>query len=259
MTLVLLHGFLGLPESWNDVVSALGTTERVLRPALLGHGAADWDARPLPATFSDEVARLGAHLREQRVGRVHLVGYSMGARVALVLAERHPELIERLTLVSGSAGLDDDDERRARDASDARLADELCANGLPAFVRAWEALPLFATQQRLAPGARARHRARRLSHRADLVAHALRTLSLGRMPVMTERLASIQVPVTLVAGALDTKFSRIARSIAPLFPRGTVRLVDGAGHDPCLERPRELAALVAAASGADHDAQRRLP
>ncbi len=242
MTLVLLHGFLGLPDSWNEVVAWLGARERVLRPALLGHGAGPWET--LPGSFDAEVERIATRMAVDGERAAHLVGYSMGARVALVLAARHPELVSRLTLISGTAGLDDDDERRARAIADDRLASEMRELGLPAFVRAWEALPLFATQQRLAPGARARHRARRLAHREDRVARALETLSPGRMPVMTKLLGAIEPPVTLVAGSLDPKFTGIARAIAPLFARARVRIVDGAGHDPCLERPRELAALL---------------
>ncbi len=244
MTLVLLHGFLGLPESWNEVVAWLGPGDRVLRPALLGHGPAEWASLGLANTFDAEVERLAMRLRAERVKGAHLVGYSMGARVALVLAAEHPELVARLTMISGSAGLDDEDERRARASADVRLADELRDAGLPSFVRKWEALPLFATQQRLSAGARARHRARRLAHREDFVARALETLSPGRMPVMTDRLGQITAPVSLIAGSFDTKFTGIARSIAPLFARARVRIVDGAGHDPCLERPRELAALI---------------
>jgi 2-succinyl-6-hydroxy-2,4-cyclohexadiene-1-carboxylate synthase len=244
VTLVLLHGFLGLPESWNEVVTALAPAERVLRPALLGHGPADWASLGLPSSFDDEVDRLASRLQIEGVSATHLVGYSMGARVALVLASRYPALVSRLTMISGHAGLDDDDERRERALQDDRLAQELRELGLPSFVRTWEALPLFATQRRLAPGTRARHRARRLAHREAFVAHALETLSPGRMPVMTKQLGTLDIPVTLVAGALDPKFTAIARSIAPLFPNARVRIVDGAGHDPCLERPRELAALM---------------
>jgi 2-succinyl-6-hydroxy-2,4-cyclohexadiene-1-carboxylate synthase len=241
VTLVLIHGFLGLPESWSEVVSGLRSRARVVRPTLLGHGAA---APCSSRTFDDEVDRLAASLRDLRVSRAHLAGYSMGARVALVLAARHPELVGRLTLVSGTAGIDDDDERRVRALADDRLAMTLRAGGLPAFVRDWEALPLFATQQRLAADLRARHRARRLSHDASRLANALEVLSPGRMPVMTRRLASLEPPVTLVAGALDPKFVSIARAIAPLFANARVEIVDGAGHDVCLERPRALAALL---------------
>ena len=47
-----------------------------------------------------------------------------------------------------------------------------------------------------------------------------------------------------VAGALDLKFVAIARSIEPLFSDARVRILPDTGHDPTLERPRELAALI---------------
>lgn len=244
MTYVFLHGFLGLPESWNEVQTGLADGQRIVRPALFGHGPHAWSLDEAPKTFEDEVDRLARALDDDGVSRAHLVGYSMGARVALVLALRHPHLVSRLTLVSGHAGLHDESERRERALADERLAAELRAEGLPAFVRRWEALPLFATQDRLPPQVRARHRARRLSHREPVVAHALEILSPGRMPLVTPRLSELALPVTLVVGALDPKFMGIARAIAPLFPSARVHVIDEAGHDPCLERPREIAALI---------------
>ncbi len=244
MTHVLLHGFLGLPESWNEVLTASAEPRLVVRPALFGHGPGAWSLADAPRSFDEEVDRIARELASDRVGRAHLVGYSMGARLALALALRHPHLVSRLTLLSGHAGLHDETERRERTLDDDRLADELRADGLPAFVRRWEALPLFATQGRLPPAVRARHRARRLSHREPVVAHALEILSPGRMPLLTSRLGELTVPVSLVVGALDTKFTGIARSIAPLFPSARVHVIDDAGHDPCLERPRDVASLL---------------
>jgi 2-succinyl-6-hydroxy-2,4-cyclohexadiene-1-carboxylate synthase len=242
VTTVLLHGFLGAPDSWDEVARALPSHERVLRPALMGHGRADW--RELPATFDDEVDRLARALTREATGPVHLVGYSMGARVALVLALRHPSLVRRLTLVSVLPGIADDDERSARARHDDSLARELARDGLPAFVARWETLPLFASQRDLPADVRARHRVLRLSHDASSVARALNVLTPGRMPVTTPALGSIDAKTLLVAGALDAKFVAAARSIAPLFPEASLRILPDTGHDPCLERPRELAALI---------------
>ena len=64
------------------------------------------------------------------------------------------------------------------------------------------------------------------------------------MPVATPRLAEVRAKTLLVAGALDLKFVAIARSIEPLFSDARVRILPDTGHDPTLERPRELAALI---------------
>lgn len=242
MTTVLLHGFLGSPASWDEVASALPGRERVLRPLLMGHGRNDW--REAPSTFEQEVDRIADGLERENARRVHLVGYSMGARLALVLALRHPELVARLTLVSGLPGITDDDERRVRARLDDALARDLVEGGLPAFVARWEMLPLFASQRELPSDVRARHRAVRLAHDETPLAHALTVLTPGRMPVTTRRLGEITAKTLLVAGALDTKFVAAARSIEPLFPDARVRILPDTGHDPTLERPRELAALI---------------
>lgn len=243
MSFVFVHGFLGLPSSWDEVIEAGRWAGPIERMTLLGHGlATDW-ARA-PETFDDEVARIAGQARASIGGPAHWVGYSMGARVALVLAARHPELVSRLTLVSGSAGLPSEDERHERARADDTLARELELEGLPAFVQRWEQLPLFTSQQRLPASERAKHRLRRLAHREQHVSRALTVLTPGRMPVVTGALSSITARVTLVAGSLDTKYAQIARALMPLFPKARVRVLDGAGHDLCLERPRELAALV---------------
>ena len=242
MTTVLLHGFLGGPASWDGVVTALPSSERVLRPTLMGHGRGD--SGDASGTFDEEVDRLACALEKEHAGTVHLVGYSMGARVALVLALRHPRLVERLTLVSVLPGIADADERRVRARLDDALAAELVSNGLPAFVARWESLPLFESQRELPAELRARHRAIRLAHDAALLARALTVLTPGRMPVTTPRLGEIGARTLLVAGSRDPKFVAAARSIEPLFVDAHVRILPDTGHDPTLEKPRELASLI---------------
>ena len=53
MTLALLHGFLGVPESWEAIATALPSDARVLRPVLMGHGGARWGHTP--ESFDDSL------------------------------------------------------------------------------------------------------------------------------------------------------------------------------------------------------------
>ena len=81
--------------------------------------------------------------------RVDVAGYSLGARVALGLGLRAPERVGRLVLESGSPGLRRRRERGERRRDDAALAEVIERDGLEAFVRRWEALPLFDGLRRL--------------------------------------------------------------------------------------------------------------
>ena len=136
MNLLLLHGFLGTPSTWDRVVPGTGA------PLLPGHGP---DPDMSPASFEAAVDAIAASLLP---GPVIVAGYSMGARLALGLAVRHPGLVRAAVLASVNPGLGGD-ERAARIAWDDAQAATLIEHGLPAFVDGWERLPLFATQRRL--------------------------------------------------------------------------------------------------------------
>src|SRR6185369_6950562 len=86
-----------------------------------------------------------------------VVGYSLGARVALGLVATRRAA--RAILVSVNPGLAEA-ERPARRASDAAWARMARARGIDDFVDAWEAQPLFETQQRVPPGRRDARRRR---------------------------------------------------------------------------------------------------
>jgi 2-succinyl-6-hydroxy-2,4-cyclohexadiene-1-carboxylate synthase len=230
---LLLHGFTGAPSSWDEVVRLLPRDVRVLRPALLGHGG------PHTTGFDAEVDRIAAIVRAERLERAHVVGYSLGARIAIGLAARHPELAARATWISASPGMPGD---RARIAADEARAVLLEQQGTAAFVDAWEREPTFATQHALPPEIRAAHRARRLAHDPRGLAASLRTLGQGAMPAYD--LASIGIPVTLVVGSEDGKARGHALRMVESLPRARTVVVRGAGHDVVLERPAEVAALL---------------
>lgn len=236
--LVLLHGFTGGPSSWDEVVAALPVGPRVLRETLCGHGARELDTAE---DFAEEVDRLAARLRQAGVERAHLCGYSLGARVGLGLLVRHGALFGGATLVGGSAGLATDEERRER----ARIEEgwmALLREGIEPFVTMWERLPLFATQRR--GTALAAQRATRLLHRPEGLIRSLEVLGLARMPDLAPQLGGLAAPVELVTGALDDKFTRIARELVLRVPRARHHVVEGVGHNVPLEAPGALAERI---------------
>lgn len=166
------------------------------------------------------------------------VGYSMGGRLCLQLALDHPDVVERLVLVSASPGIADPSEAAERRAADEELVTELERDGVDTFLERWLAQPLFASL----PPEQADVEGRRTSSVGRLV-HQLRALGQGAQPSNWARLHEVQVPTALFVGSRDTKYVAIAEQMAgPL--RANMRVLSGRGHACHLESPGEFASLL---------------
>ncbi|MCE2576603.1 acetoin dehydrogenase dihydrolipoyllysine-residue acetyltransferase subunit [Komagataeibacter sp. FNDCR2] len=100
--LVLIHGFGGDLKNWMLNHAALAQGRRVIAFDLPGHGGSSKDVGPGTLAFFAEVtAQLLAHLK---LGRVHVLGHSLGGGIALTLAQMAPQSVASLTLIA-PAGL----------------------------------------------------------------------------------------------------------------------------------------------------------
>ena len=217
MKRVVLHGFAGSPRAFAPFFPDADA------PDLPGHGSAR-DA----ASWDDALARLSPDAPAE------LFGYSMGARLALAIALRRPERIARLVLESGTAGIEDADERARRKAEDDALADFIERSGMEKFVDRWEQHPTLASLRPFA----AALRPERMAHRPAGLASALRHLGTGAQPSLWGDLSSLRIPVRLIAGEQDARFAAIARRMRDLLPQADLVLVPDCGHAPHLERPQ---------------------
>lgn len=222
--IVALHGFTATPAMWQDV--GIGG------PTLLGHG------HNAPATggetFAMEVSRLTSQLPDTPV---HLVGYSLGARLSLAIALASPGRIHKLSLIGVNPGIEDTAERDLRVARDAAWSKKLRTEGIIAFVDAWQALALWESQAKLPEVRRDELRKERLSHDPEQLARAMDALGTGSMPQMWKALPSLDIPVQVIAGELDSKYAAIGTRICQLLPNASLHLLAGAGHNPVFENP----------------------
>jgi len=241
--LLLLHGFTGRGTAWGAHAAALGRAFRVITVDLPGHGRSG-TGTPERMTVERTADDLAAILRQTGVAPANVLGYSLGARIALRLAIAHPAVIRRLVLESPSAGLRTETERVTRRRSDEELATRLEADGIDAFVAAWERQPVFASQASLPPVRAARLRAMRLANRPEGLAASLRGAGQGAMEPLFNRLGAIVAPTLVVAGALDDRGRPRAEEVARGIPGARLEIIDRSGHTPHEERPRAFRRLV---------------
>ncbi len=241
---LLLHGFTGSKESWSGLLPLLEGSFRLLAVDLPGHGESGLPPCLQRYRMEEAAQDLAELVRRLAGGPVHLLGYSMGGRLALYFALEYPELARSLALESASPGLEGAAEREARRASDATLADRILAQGMEAFTAEWERLPLFASQASLPEAARRELRLRRLQNRPEGLAGSLRGMGTGVQPSLWGRLAALQLRTLLVAGELDEKFCALNRRMAQEIPAARLEIVPGAGHSVHLEQPLVYAKLL---------------
>lgn len=242
--LLLLHGFMGRGTSWAAHATAFARHFRVIAVDLPGHGRTGIPRDPARASVERTADDLATILHRAGCAPAHVVGYSLGARVALRLAVTRPDALRRLVLESPSAGISAEAERVARRAADADRAARLERDGIEAFVDEWEREPVFASQIGLPPARVTRLRSERLRNRPAGLAASLRGSGQGSMDPLHERLAWIRTPTLVIAGAMDPTGRARAEVVAAGIPGARLRIVPGAGHAPHLEAPRLFRSLV---------------
>ncbi|MBJ7471174.1 MAG: alpha/beta fold hydrolase [Solirubrobacteraceae bacterium] len=233
--LVLLHGFTQTGASWDLVQGALDLGDRrVLTPDQRGHGTQS-ATRPtvLPAMAADVMRQV------EGSAELALAGYSMGGRAALLAALASPGRVTHLALISTTAGIQDEAERAARVAADDTLATRIEGEGIEAFAAEWGSGPLFAGQS---PDVASAAREDRLRNDAAGLAASLRGAGTGKMGSLWGGLGALTMPVLVLTGERDDKFTAIGERLADEIPGAEHVVVPGAGHQLPLEAPEAVAA-----------------
>jgi 2-succinyl-6-hydroxy-2,4-cyclohexadiene-1-carboxylate synthase len=244
-TLVLLHGFTGSAAGWGHLLDILADYSlRIIAIDLPGHGQSDAPDEPQRYAIKRCQQDILAALQELGVskGQAIILGYSMGGRIALYTA--FSGFFGALILESSSPGLEDSAEREQRRVNDEALAASIEREGVPAFIERWENLPLFASQKTLRYECREALHRQRLQNSATGLAQSLRGVGTGVQPSLYTRLPTLHIPVLLIVGALDTKFTAIAKRMAQALPQSQLHIVPAAGHTVHLEQPQLFASLV---------------
>jgi 2-succinyl-6-hydroxy-2,4-cyclohexadiene-1-carboxylate synthase len=239
--LVLLHGFTQGPGSWDSLVAALDPSYRIVRVTLPGHGPVGGASAALRLSFEAAAAAVAdAVAAAAGPEPATWFGYSLGGRLALRLALDRPDLLEGLALLGATAGIEDAAARDARAEMDERLASGLERKGLDSFVEGWLSQKLFSGLAREAAGVEERKQGT-----VEGLAYSLRRLGTGAQEPVWGRLGEITVPVLVMAGEYDSKFSALAfRLAAAIGENAGISFVPGAGHAAHLERPQSVAAIL---------------
>jgi len=232
---VFLHGFTGSGDDWMPVMKEL---ENVCDPVtinLVGHGTDDPPPDKVAYTIDEQVKRILSIADRVSLERFVLAGYSMGGRIALNFAVNYPERLYGLILESATAGIEDAAKRKQRIESDEELAQFIESSDIKAFVERWMNLPLFASQSRLSPEIREEIKAQKVKNSKIALVNTLRAAGTGQMKPLWHRLSGLAMPVLLITGSIDEKFTDSSRRMAKLLPDCKHEIIEDTGHNVHLE------------------------
>lgn len=185
----------------------------------------------------DSLGAMADRLLADAPARFALLGHSMGARVALEVARRAPERVERLALVSTGTHPVAPGEADKRYA----LRDKGREQGMAALVADWLP-PMIAPDNR--PGLLAPLTA--MCMEQGLAAFEAQIEALLSRPALEDLLPTLSMPVLSCTGALDGwSPPEQAAAIADAIPGAMLEIVADAGHFLPLERPQAFTDIIA--------------
>jgi 2-succinyl-6-hydroxy-2,4-cyclohexadiene-1-carboxylate synthase len=235
---IALHGFSLTGEQFSPAGALLGRT--IIAPDLPGHGLSDSGATDIDSVL----ASLETLLTSPGAPRP-LIGYSQGARLALLTAVEDPSEISSLVLVSGTAGIRDPIARSTRASEDLELAERIVAIGLDPFIDSWTTGGITSVSH-LSEKHREWDRSVRSENSAVGLASALRGYGQGSQPSAWEEIRALRLPVLLVTGARDVRYTSINQEMAKSIPDVEFIVIDGAGHNPFADQPEATYGAVSA-------------
>ena len=242
--LLLLHGFTGSKETWDTLINALSSQYRVIALDLLGHGETNSPIDESRYRMEEVANDIREFLDKLEIKSVHLLGYSMGGRLALYFALHYPTYITSLILESCTPGLPKIEDRIARKESDENLATFILEKGIPAFVEKWENVPLFHPQKSLPANKQEEIRKGRLMQMPTGLSNSLKGMGTGVQPSLWEDINQITAPTLLICGELDEKFCNIMGKMEKSMKSAHLEKVLNAGHAIHVEQEGKFVTIV---------------
>lgn len=223
--IVFLHGFLGTSREWIPVMNAMSATTRCISIDLPGHGNSQphWHITKESKQRFDISVESVADILMKLICRITkekviLVGYSMGARIALNMVLKYNKKVDGAVIISGSPGLRDEVTRRIRATQDEAKAQYLMTHGLVSFLETWYAGKLW-NSLRDHPHFMKIVESRANHNDVQALAQSLSGLSIGRQISLWEDLKNCTKPLLFVVGEKDTKFKDISRQMCAEMSR----------------------------------------
>ena len=219
---------------WDGVLDQLGEGIQSLCYDKRGHGLSD--APPAPYTLDDHIGDLAGLLTHEAIHKAVLCGVSVGGMIALGLAARRPATVRALILCDTAHRIGSDQLWNERIDLIRRHGIESMAD--PILERWFSEAFRRADPQAVAGW-------RNMLVRTPVDGY-VGTCAALRDADLTTAARALKLPVRCLAGSEDGATPpSLVKSMSELIPGSRFQVVQGAGHLPCIEAPRDMAGVIA--------------
>jgi 2-succinyl-6-hydroxy-2,4-cyclohexadiene-1-carboxylate synthase len=237
--LLMMHGFMGSGDIFLPIMDHIIPYCNPVTIDLIGHGKTTGTADSERYRTELQVGDIKSILDRLRLSPLLMYGYSMGGRLALNVALDHQDLFNGLILESTTCGIEPDSDRSKRAELDEQRA-EAIVEDFSDFLRQWQAKPLFDNKTGSAENRKSYDKLM-MKQNPVYMAASLRGFGSGSMKPVCDRLQSLHLPVLLLAGSEDKKFTGIHRKMENEIPNVTSKTIPDAAHRVHLDQPGRLA------------------
>ncbi len=247
----LLHGFTNDAHLWDQLALLLSQSRPVYALDFRGHGDSDWD--PNVRYHHQQLAcDIQTVLTALNLKKIHLLGYSLGARIGMLWAENHRETLASFTIVDTGPEVRAAGVNKVRRDAEAMPKEFASVND---YVALMQRIYFLAKPKLVAT--LAQHNLRKINDKTfipktdpaftsslwkpDSQNNNASDLSDPLVEALWLTLASITAPVLIIKGQLSAILAkRTAEKMLNTIPNAQLRLIANAGHAVIVDNPEEF-------------------
>ncbi|MEH2289900.1 2-succinyl-6-hydroxy-2,4-cyclohexadiene-1-carboxylate synthase [Nostoc sp.] len=231
--ILFLHGFMGNINEFDEAIKLLVNDFSYLTLDLPGHGKTKVLGEDEYYTMTNTAHALINLLDELKIVKCFLVGYSMGARLALYLTLHFPERFHKVVLESASPGLTTVAEQLERIKNDTQIGRKLTRilkkSDYTNFLSNWYNQAIFGYIKNHPEYDRMVEV--RLQNNPQELDKSLRFMGTGCQPSLWEKLQCNTILMLLLVGEYDQKFISINTEMAKICEFAQIKIISNAGHN----------------------------
>ncbi len=226
MNALLIHGFMGCEKDFGPLISHLNFHCHTMQ-------------LPLIYTLDAMVNAIEDRIQSEHLSPCILIGYSMGGRLAMLLANQSPHLLSHLIVLSANPGIKNLKKRKLIDQSWAHC---LQVEGIDTFLTKWYDQSLFASLKTQTSVFQAMLK-RRQAQKTEILAKTIIHLSIAKQPSLWRNIP-FSLPNLYLFGKKDAQYLPIFNKLRGLKKIITTYTVSNSGHALHLENPQECAEQI---------------